>query len=236
MQEVRLSPVALRVPRASLPCTWRKTTPVSALMSCRLGRAGRRWPDRLRCPRSRRPSRRAPNREVTPETHNSCPAGPARTCRFIPWQWCLPPRPGPSGTGCRQRPTNGSLAFFATCTAIRSLGARAASSTTVSVTYHHAVTVPTLPPNPAANCAKALPCAGRRVRAQSAARRSKPGRTLVRLPHGQEDPPRRSQVRPGPAGCHTVRCISAALLHRVHSWFAQVACAVVVHFPHCGDD
>ena len=25
-----------------------------------------------------------------PETHSSCPAGPEMTCRFIPWQWCLP--------------------------------------------------------------------------------------------------------------------------------------------------
>ena len=45
--------------------------------------------------------------------------------------------------------------FFASRAALRSFGARAASSATVSSTYRQAVAVPT--PNPAAVCASVSP-------------------------------------------------------------------------------
>ena len=53
------------------------------------------------------------------------------------------------------RTAKGSPAFFVPGTALRSLGARAASRATVSVTYDQAVAVPT--PNPAATSANGSP-------------------------------------------------------------------------------
>jgi hypothetical protein len=83
-----------------------------------------------------------------PDTHSSWPTGPAITCRFIPWQWCLPEKNGRSAASRSVRIsvpskiTNGSPAFFAARTACRSFGARAASRATVSMTYRQAVARP----------------------------------------------------------------------------------------------
>jgi hypothetical protein len=96
-----------------------------------------------------------------PDTHRGSPVGSAMTCMFIPWQWCLSEKNGQSAAtrsiriSVPSRTANGSPAFTAARTACRSLGARAASSATVSVTYRPAVAVPTS--ITAASCANGSP-------------------------------------------------------------------------------
>ena len=92
------------------------------------------------------------------DTQTISPVGVAMTCRFIPCLWCSPEENGRSaatssiGIKVPNSTTSAWPARAAGRSAACSLGARAASRSTVSSTYRRAVDVEM--PNPAASSAK----------------------------------------------------------------------------------